>query len=342
MNLSQIALTLCLTSLPFGPSHAVDTSSGTLGLYMENDLFAGTDRYYTSGVKLSWSSPDLARLEDTPYSSPFLPLFNLLPFIQDDHYQKNLIFALGQNIYTPDKTEIASLIENDRPYAGWLYIGFGVVWKTAQVRNSLILNLGVVGPYSYAQETQRLVHELRDIDQPQGWDNQLNNEFGAVLVYNRTHRWPSIVRRSGLNFEFLPHYGAAIGNVHTYANLGAEVRFGLNLPDDFGTAAIGPSASTSTPVDGAQGADRSPFDLGLHLFARCDGRAVGQNIFLDGNTFSNSHSVDRELFVADLSIGVAMNLKNTKLAYAFVYRTKEFKGQEHGQIFGTVSLNWTF
>lgn len=24
------------------------------------------------------------------------------------------------------------------------------------------------------------------------------------------------------------------------------------------------------------------------------------------------------------------------------YRTKEFKGQEEGQTFGTVSLNWTF
>jgi len=39
---------------------------------------------------------------------------------------------------------------------------------------------------------------------------------------------------------------------------------------------------------------------------------------------------------------VAVNYKNTKLAYALVYRTKEFKGQEDGQLFGTVSLNWTF
>jgi len=344
MKISILSLALILSALTFSPIYGEgkEIDNGTLGLYMENDLFAGTDRYYTSGVKLSWSSPDLARLEDTPYSSPFLPLINLLPYIQDDHFQKNLIFALGQNIYTPDDTETASLIQNDRPYAGWLYVGFGVVWKTAQVRNSLMLNLGVVGPWSYAEESQRLVHELRDIGHPQGWDNQLNNEFGAALVYSRTLRWPEIPSRSGLNFEILPHYGAAIGNVHTYANVGAEIRFGLNLPDDFGTSAIGPSASTSTPVDGQEGAHRSRFDLGLHLFARCDGRAVGRNIFLDGNTFSDSHSVDRNLFVADLSVGVAMNIKNTKLAYAFVYRTKEFKAQEHAQVFGTISLNWTF
>jgi lipid A 3-O-deacylase len=344
MKIHLLTLALVLPTLTSSPIHAAgkDIAGGTFGVYMENDLFAGTDRYYTSGIKLSWSSPDLARLEDTPYSSPFLPLFNLLPYIQDDHYQKNLIFALGQNIYTPDNTETASLVENDRPYAGWLYVGLGVVWKTAQVRNSLILNVGVVGPWSYAQETQRLIHDLRNLDHPNGWDNQLDNELGAVLVYDRTWRWPEIKRRSGLNFELLPHYGAALGNVQTYANLGAEMRFGLNLPDDFGTSPIGPAASTSTPVDGAQGADRSRFDLGLHLFARCDGRAVGHNIFLDGNTFASSHSVDRNPFVADLSVGVALNIKNTKLAYAFVYRTKEFSGQENAQIFGTISLNWTF
>ena len=52
-----------------------DTSGGgTLSTYFENDLFAGTDRYYTNGVKISWSSTDLAKFSDTPYASPPLPL----------------------------------------------------------------------------------------------------------------------------------------------------------------------------------------------------------------------------------------------------------------------------
>lgn len=339
------ALAICLLAFALNTSAQAagkDEAGGTLGMYMENDLFAGTDRYYTSGVKFSWSSPDLEQLSDTPYASPFLGLFDLLPYINETNYQKNLVFALGQNIYTPDNTEAFDLITNDRPYAGWLYLGLGVVWKNADVRNTLVLNLGVVGPWSYAQEAQRLIHDLRGLDHPNGWDNQLHNELGAVLVYERTWRWPEHKRRSGLDWEMLPHLGAAVGNVQTYANLGAEVRFGLNLPDDFGTAAIGPAATTSTPVDGQQGADRSRFDLGLYLFARVDGRAVAHNIFLDGNTFGSSQSVGHNPFVADLSVGVAVNIKNTKLAYAFVYRTKEFREQQDAQIFGTLSLNWTF
>ncbi len=319
-----------------------DDAGGTFGLFFENDLFSGTDEHYTSGVKLSWSSRNLEQLSDSPYANPLLPIFDLIPYINNKDHQKNLVFALGQNIYTPVDTETAVLITDDRPYAGWLYLGVGVVWKDAQVRNSLILDVGVIGSWSYAEQTQRQIHDLRGFESPKGWDNQLNDEVGFTLSYQRTWRWPPHARRSGLDWEVLPHAGVALGTVRTHANIGSEVRFGLNLPDDFGTAAIGPAATTSTPVDGYQAAARSRFDLGLYFFARAEGRAVGRNIFLDGNTFSDSHSVGSNVFVADLSAGAAVNYKNTKLAYALVYRTEEFDEQERGQVFGTLSLNWTF
>ena len=64
-------------------SGADKLAGGTLSIYLENDLFAGTDRQYTSGVKVSWSSSDLANYSDSPYASPFLPLFNALPYINE-------------------------------------------------------------------------------------------------------------------------------------------------------------------------------------------------------------------------------------------------------------------
>ena len=332
-----------LTVMHPAQGHGEDrVAGGTFSMYFENDLFAGTDRLYTSGVKLAWSSPDLANYSDTIYASPFLPLFNILPFINEKAYQKNLVLAIGQNIYTPDNTEATALVPGDRPYAGWLYLGVGVVWKNAQVRNSLVLNIGVVGSWSYAQEAQRLVHDLRGLNHPNGWDNQLHNELGVVAVYEREWRWPKQERRIGFDWEFIPHAGIAVGNVQTYANAGAELRAGFNLPDDFGTVPIGPVATTSTPVDGAQGARRSRHSVGAYVFGRADGRAVAHDIFLDGNTFGHSASVERKWFVADLSVGAAVNYRNTKLAYAFVYRTKEFYGQKEGQLFGTLSVNVAF
>jgi lipid A 3-O-deacylase len=317
-------------------------SSGAVGIYLENDLFGGTDRYYTSGAKISWSSRDLANLADSPYSSPFLGLFDLLPYINEKAYQKNLLFSIGQNIYTPEDTDTPSLITDDRPYAGYLYIGLGVAWKTAEIRNTLALNVGVVGPWSLARQTQRLVHDARGNDHPRGWANQLHNELGLTAVYLRNWRWPKQATRSGLGWELLPHAGAAAGNVQTYANMGGELRIGLNLPDDFGTSAISPAESSSTPVDGSLASSRSRLDFGVYLFSRVDGRLVAHNIFLDGNTFAESHSVDRKLWVADLSAGLGVNYKNTKVAYNLVYRTEEFKGQKGPQVFGTVSVNFSF
>ena len=336
-------LLLLLAALAAAPARADSpTTGGTLGIYVENDSFAGTDRYYTSGVKLSWTSPDITRLSGSPHADFMLPVFDLLPAMHDSDYQKNVIFSIGQNIYTPDNTETSAPLPNDRPYAGWLYVSNGVVWKTDRVRNLLVMDIGVVGSYSLAQEAQRYVHDLRGFDHPNGWGNQLHNEVGVTLAYERTWRWPHIVKRSGLEWELMPHAGATAGNVKDYANLGGEFRFGLNLPDDYGTPSIGPSSAASTPVDGAMGADRSWFPLGFHLFGRVDGRAVAHNIFLDGNTFGNSPSVGHNVFVADLSTGFVINWRNTKMSYALVYRTKEFSAQIAPQVFGTVSLNWTF
>ena len=139
------------------------------------------------------------------------------------------------------------------------------------------------------------------------------------------------------------HAGFSLGNVLITAQAGGELRAGFNLPDDFGTDPIGPGAATPTPVTGSRGAERArTFDLGFYLFTRAEGRAVAHNIFLDGNTFGNSASVDRKWFVADLSVGASVNYRNTKLTYALVYRTKEFYGQDEAQVFGSVSVNFAF
>jgi lipid A 3-O-deacylase len=169
-------------------AQADQVERGTISFYFENDAFAGTDRYYTNGTKLGWTSPDLRKYDEAHYRRPYLPLIDDIPFVQDEAFQKNLFLTIGQNIYTPDNTEAMGPVIGDRPYAGWLYGGIGVIWQNDRVRNSLIMNLGVVGPWSYAEATQQFVHEILGDRSPNGWDNQLRNELGVVLTYERTWR----------------------------------------------------------------------------------------------------------------------------------------------------------
>ena len=90
MQKSILLLTASLflhTAISRTQAAAPDSADGTLSIYFENDLFAGTDRYYTNGVSLSWSSTDLAKFSDTPYASPLLPLLNAIPFVNRSFFE---------------------------------------------------------------------------------------------------------------------------------------------------------------------------------------------------------------------------------------------------------------
>ena len=316
------------------------TSVGVFSVYFENDLFAGTDQQYTNGTRLSWTSANLSKFSEDANFGSLAGNFDDLSIFGEGQFTKNVSFSLGQNMYTPTDVLSTELVKEDRPYAGWLYLGLGLVWKTEKIRNTVILNAGVVGPWSYAQETQRLVHEARGIPVPRGWDNQLHNELGISLAWETMWRIRD-ASSGGWDWDVLPYGGASLGNVAINARLGTEFRFGWNLPDDFGTAAINDAAATPTPVENSE-AKRWTSSLGAHLFARAEGRAVLHDIFLDGNTFGNSHSVTKEPLVADLAAGVSINWRNTKLSYALIYRSREFKGQDQPQIFGSMTLSLNF
>ena len=78
-----------------------------------------------------------------------------------------------------------------------------------------------------------------------------------------------------------------------------------------------------------------------YLFAGVDGRAVARNIFLDGNTFRDSHSVDKEIFVGDIQMGIVLTKGDVRLGYTHVFRSREFKTQKESyQQFGAVSLSF--
>jgi len=333
---------LLLTGLVVaGPCRAgQDVSRG--GIYSindENDRFgsAGTDRYYTNGIKLSCvpaQTPAWAdRLGDRLRDWEGRPVND----------RRRVVFSLGQNIYTPQDIERSDLIAEDRPYGGWLYLGLGIHDRQGSHLDSSELILGMVGPQSYAGDTQIWWHKniigLENTREPKGWDNQLENEFGLVLI--RERKWRVMARQFGgaLGFDAITHLGGAFGNIYTYGNTGGEVRFGWHLPEDFGSSQSRPAGDAS--VFSGAGCHDNPADFAVHFFARLDGRLILRNIFIDGNTFAHSHSVDRDPWVADLSAGTSLTVwKNFNLTFTHVYRTKEFKNQPLSHIFGSITLSY--
>jgi lipid A 3-O-deacylase len=315
-------------------------NTGTFTFYFENDWFGGTDRHYTNGAKFSWLFSDLSSWSREGWRKDFV---DALPFANRPDGQRNFGFAFGQNIYTPQDQDALVPDPTDRPYAGWSYLELTFLSKTERIADSVSFQLGMVGRHSYAQDMQKVIHEWLNNSQPNGWDHQLHDEAGLNVIYERKWRLYARAFDGTLGIDLVPHAGFSLGNIQTHANAGGTLRLGFNLPSDFGVELIRPGGVGNTLID-----DRDPRvapdrSWSFFIFGAADGRAVGRDIFLDGNTFKDSPSVDKKTFVADLSYGVGFIAGRWQLTFTQVYRTREFEGQPFGHNeFGSVTLSYAF
>tara|TARA_B100000676_G_C17307741_1_gene450397 strand:+ start:55 stop:330 length:276 start_codon:yes stop_codon:yes gene_type:complete len=71
----------------------------------------------------------------------------------------------------------------------------------------------MVGSALLAEQAQKFVH---DLPSPRGWGNQLDNEPGLLVYYERKWR---LIRRPvyrALEYDAIAHAGLALGNIADY------------------------------------------------------------------------------------------------------------------------------
>lgn len=300
----------------------------------ENDDLTGNgDKHYTQGLRLTYMHAD----DRTPLWGHWLA--EKLPAFGMKIEAPRVGYTLGQSIYTPDDLRAEGLVKDDRPYAGWLYAGLvlqreGVTGKRGiPVLDTFQFQTGIIGPESMGEMFQCWWHDSTGFIVPRGWKHQLKTEPGFVFKHAR--QWKYSTGDSGFAGEFLPHVGGSLGNVATYANAGAILRLGYNIPDDWGVHTI-----DSLGVQTGVRRDAKPF--GAYVFGAADGRLVLHNAFLDGNTFAGSHRVDKEILVGELRTGLALSFRRVELAATYAMRTREYRGQPRNDSFGSISLNAKF
>lgn len=324
--LSPFFLTIALSAKA---SQDVDKKDdkGIFNVVIENDIFAGSDSDYTNGFRFSWLSSE-ERMPGWIQS-----VAQALPLASEGN--KRISIAAGQSMFAPEDLSRTDLVVGDQPYAGWLYGSVGMVSDTGTTLDNVMLTLGVVGPSSLAEPSQKFVHHVVDSPQPSGWGNQLKDELGIILTYER--KWRAIIEASPFGFavDVTPHAGVNLGNISTDTTVGATFRLGYDLPADYGPPRIRPSLPGSDFFIPTK-------ELGGYLFTTIGERAVARNIFLDGNTFKDSPSVDKKNFVSSLQVGAAVTYGETRLSYTQVFMTKEYETQKRPSVFGTLTLSYRF
>ena len=227
----------------------------TLGLHQSDDE-------YTTGVRLA----GVHTIEPGQKG----PLHTLRPFTAAPERCFTWRWEWGMSLYTPTNLLTPNLITSDRPYAGWMYVSYGLnAYDVAPVPHqppsvtsvrtaqSFDVYVGIVGPHAYGEFLQNTAHKLFNVrvypDGPiklaQGWANQLKDEPAFYVQYRRTTK-----RKEGLTSAHWRYADIAnvwegtAGSVFTYGGLGAVARLGYNLSDDLSNRPISlvqaePSAS---------------------------------------------------------------------------------------------------
>ncbi len=342
MNTAQaICRCLCAAMLLTGVAARAADDPGRISVLEENDgVITHKDRYYTQGLQVSYLSSDLTGHE--VWNKVFDAVGWALPTYRDPNGVAQRRFEyipIAQAEFTPEVLDISTPDPKDRPYAAWLHTTFtlesvrenqaGAAWQ-----DQWKLDLGVVGPWALGRQVQNTWHKLINVEQANGWANQLRNEPTVDVSFERA--WRSAKTDTtflGLDTDTIPYGVVALGNAQTYAGVGAIIRLGPDLPDDFGPSRIYPGIGGSDWFHASPGFD-------WYVFGGGELRGVARDIFLDGNTFRDSQSVDKKPFVGDIKLGAVALYGDTRLSFTHVFRTREFYGQPKIDQFGSITLSF--
>lgn len=319
-------------------TRAENSKSQAIHVYIENDTRRiggpGSDNAYSSGLKISYI-----------YAESNVPTWANAIMNRSKALKKalqgspsNFGFSLGHQIYTPNDTLRKDLIKDDRPYAAWLYAGFSALFQTPEQSHALELDLGIIGPEAIGKIVQNGFHNLIGTYEAEGWEHQLKTEPTIQLAYQQRLRFIEITLSDQKYFDLIPFFGGGLGNVSVDAHLGAMVRIGNLLSDD-----LGPARPSMTNGDNfVNPVSKGPPKTSFYIFASGQGLAIARNIFLDGNTFRDSHHVTKYPFILETEFGIIGHFKQLSGSWRFVTRSPEFKQRSVINSFASVSVGYAY
>lgn len=275
----------------------------------ENDVFGGTDRYYTQGMELKFLG-DSFKMEDG-WGRYGVGVRNL--------------------IYTPEDITVAEPQPDDRPWAGMTLVSATLWEERGRTVEKIDFGAGVTGPDSESDRIQTWFHDMIGSREPKGWDNQGPSE-GVVQGYWR--RWDRLERwgeKDGLSADASSVFAASMGTAFIDASAGLEARAGWKVPSSR-LCVIAPTAGVGGPYG--------------YVLSGIEGKVKAHDVTLGGSFFHEGMPrVDEmEPFVTDARVGLLVGWRrlfgawDMEASWVLTRRSEEFEGQDGPAEFGTLRL----
>lgn len=268
------------------PILSAPAMGASVSLSIDNDGALGTDREYTSGLFLKWSS------------NPATIGYSL---------------EIGSQIWTPTDIEWTTPRPNERPYAGLLYVQGSVYHQTDYSAYKANLMLGAVGPDSHAEGAQSIVHDIVGSPDPKGWDYQIDNQ----PVYQASVEAHRLLSRNALG-EFSLFGRGQGGNFQSEVAVGGTYRIGWDLGNTFGATSV----QAGNNIDVGMLAHSSG---GAFFFTTLEGRYRFDDLTIEGDKPAQNDDlrIKNEQFAA--SAGFAWYANSWGVAASVTAVSKQFE-----------------
>ena len=299
-------------------------------LTFENDIFAATDGGYTNGLAFSITHGPYESFGESSMPDWLLHLVDKTYMAKLPERQRAIAYTFGQSMHTPSDITVKELQESEPPYAGFLGGRIRLYAFDKVQSDQLTLSVGVVGELSLAEPSQRLIHRVTGSETPMGWDNQLENEVVFQVEASHGKRLYATSPERALESDLIVRGRASVGTIESSAAMSAVFRVGNLLELSHATASLLPDRQVNTLAFLHESA--------WYAFVGGELSVVANDIFINGNTFEDSHSVPLDHSRSFVTVGVSWNLG----ICAFTLLYAETDGGGETDPFGSFSITSQF
>ncbi|MET1258849.1 lipid A-modifier LpxR family protein [Flagellimonas sp. DF-77] len=286
---------------------AADTSASVsqqLEIRHDNDFFAQTDRYYTSGLFLTYRK----KLAKGVFGT-----------------KEQIALGLGQEVFTPSQTQSTNPALFDRPYVG--FTGIHGRWNLAETSRFYELGalIGLAGVNSGAGGFQRWYHRALSIAGSPIWTAELDNRLHLNFYGRYIKEWWLHPNPFGIVLGISPKL--ALGTRDVFAETGVYLHLGRRNSID---------ESMAAKRLGGMGKE-------LYITLQAAYRQVGYNGLIEGHLLGDDSTVIRDIENGLLIMGVDLKHRNNRHDYSLGVRynsaeTPQAKG--HTYIIVAYALGW--
>lgn len=308
-------------------------------IHESNDIFSAdnNDRYFTQGLKMEVMSNTLSRL----YKRSFIDKIIIQP-VADTAFANHASLSFLQEFYTPSDKTVDTIIKNDRPFAGVMYLSWRNIFVNMadQYRITTDFSIGVLGPSALGKEMQDGVHLLFSKHNADtnilGWNYQLRNDLylNYLLKYEKVMIDTKILQTSYI-------YQFDLGTIYNDFGFGAHAQVGLF------TSYFDQNLGYVSRKD--KGSFRLFKHVQAYLFFNPVVKLVLWNSLLQGGVIGNMQGTephtlsenDISRLVVDGSYGATFVLGRFNVQLIQYFKSKEFeKGYNHR--YGNIAITYSW